>query len=68
MEKLSRLLTVESVYGEWSRRDSEELVMLYLNDYYHTLDEYYLREAIQLAKDDGLNFEQLMREVRYKLS
>ena len=62
------MLSMESLYGEWSRRDSEELVMLYLNDYYHTLDDYYLREAIQLAKDDGLNFEHLMQQVRFQLS
>ncbi|MEZ4762570.1 MAG: hypothetical protein R3C26_04980 [Calditrichia bacterium] len=40
-----------------TRKDSEDLVILYLRDYYETLDEYYLREALQIAQDDGINFE-----------
>lgn len=55
-------------WAEWSKKDSEELVMLYLNDYYETLDEYYLREALQIAKDDGVDFEKIMRQVRFQLS
>ncbi|RMH77931.1 MAG: hypothetical protein D6681_20495 [Calditrichaeota bacterium] len=57
----------ELPWNEWTKKDSEELVMLYLNDYYETLDDYYLREALQIAKDDGINFENLMRQVRFKL-
>ncbi len=53
---------------EWTRKDSEELVILYLMDYYETLDDYYLREALQIAKDDGVNFEKMMRQVRFSLS
>ena len=51
---------------EWTRKDSEELVILYLNDYYRTTDEYYLREALQIAKDDGVDFEKVMRRVRFQ--
>ncbi len=51
---------------EWTKKDSEHLVKLYLKDYYETLDEYYLREAIQISQDDGLNFERIMREVRFQ--
>ena len=51
---------------EWTRKDSEDLVILYLNDYYRTLDEYYLREALQIAKDDGVDFEKVMRRVRFQ--
>ena len=51
---------------EWTRKDSEELVVLYLNDYYKTLDEYYLREALQIAKDDGVDFDKVMRRVRFQ--
>lgn len=51
---------------EWTRKDSEELVILYLNDYYRTTDEYYLREALQIAKDDGVDFEKVMRKVRFQ--
>lgn len=53
---------------QWTRKDSEELVVLYLNDYYRTLDEYYLREALQIAKDDGVDFDKVMRKVRFQLS
>ena len=53
---------------EWTRKDSEELVMLYVKDYYDTLDEYYLREALQIAKDDGINFENMMLQVRFQQS
>ena len=52
-------------WAEWSRKDSEDLVRLYIQDYYETLDEYYLREALQIAKDDGIDFESLMRQVRF---
>ncbi len=54
--------------GEWTRKDSEELIILYLKDYYDTLDDDYLKEAIQIAKDDGINFENVMRQVRFTLS
>ncbi len=53
---------------EWTRKDSEDLVILYLRDYYETLDEYYLREALQIARDDGVNFDKVMRQVRFSLS
>ncbi len=48
--------------GEWTRKDSEELIILYLKDYYETLDDDYLKEAVQIAKDDGINFENIMRK------
>lgn len=51
---------------EWTRKDSEDLVILYLNDYFRTIDEYYLREALQIAKDDGVDFEKVMRKVRFQ--
>jgi len=53
---------------EWTRKDSEDLVILYLRDYYDTLDEYYLREALQIARDDGVNIDRVMRQVRFSLS
>jgi len=51
---------------EWTRKDSEELVMLYLQDYYETLDDYYLKEALQIAREDGVDFEKVMRLVRFQ--
>ena len=40
--------------------------MLYLRDYYNTLDDYYLREALMIAQEDGVNFEKMMRQVRFQ--
>jgi hypothetical protein len=51
---------------EWTRKDSEDLVILYLNDYYRTLDEYYLQEALQIAKDDGVDFGRILHKVRFQ--
>ncbi len=53
-------------YMEWTRKDSEELVMLYVKDYFETLDDYYLKEALQIAKDDGINFDKIMLQVRFQ--
>lgn len=58
----------DSPWSEWSKKDSEDLVVLYLKDYYQTLDDYYLREALQIAKEDGVDFESVMRRVRFQLS
>lgn len=53
---------------EWTREDSEELVMIYIQDYFKTLDDYYLEKALQISKDDSINFEQIMLKVRFQLS
>jgi hypothetical protein len=53
---------------EWTKKDSEELVLLYLTDYYKTLDDYYLEKALQIAKDDYLDFDNLMRRARFQLA
>ncbi|OPX32347.1 hypothetical protein B1H10_07685 [candidate division KSB1 bacterium 4484_188] len=29
-------------WNDWTKKDSEELVLMYLEDYYRTLDDYYL--------------------------
>lgn len=53
---------------DWRKEDSEELVMMYLEDYYLTLDDYFLEEAIQIAREDGVDIEKLMRKVRFQQS
>ncbi len=55
-------------FSGWSRKDSEELVALYLMDYFRTLDDYYLKEALSIAKNDGVDFERIMRKVRFMQS
>ena len=36
----------------WNKEASEELVLIYLEDYYRTMDDYFLQEAFQIAKDE----------------
>ncbi len=55
-----------SSWSGWTRKDSEELVALYLMDYYRTLDEYFLEEAVTIARDDGVDLERIMRQIRFK--
>ncbi len=50
---------------DWTREDSEALVRRYLTDYFQTLDEYFLNEAVQIAREDAVNLEKIMREVRF---
>ncbi len=47
-------------WNEWSKEESEELVLIYLEDYYRTLDDYYLKEALQFAKDEGVDIKKIM--------
>ncbi|HFE64620.1 MAG TPA: hypothetical protein ENK14_09445 [Caldithrix sp.] len=48
-------------WNDWTKKDSEELVLMYLEDYYRTLDDYYLQEALQIAKDDDVDVQKIMR-------
>lgn len=67
MQNINNADRLSDFWGlEWTRKDSEDLVTLYLNDYFRTIDEYYLREALQIAKDDGVDFEKVMRKVRFQ--
>ncbi len=54
-------------WDDWSKEESEELVLLYLEDYYRTLDEYFLKEALQIAKDDGVDFPKIMRLAKSRM-
>jgi len=49
---------------EWTKEDSKELILLYLQDYYDTLDDYYLERAVSIAKENSINFQNLMFKIR----
>jgi len=53
---------------EWTKKDSEELVLIYIMDFYKTLDDYYLEKAVQIAKDDFVDFEKIMLKARFQLT
>lgn len=53
---------------EWSREDSKELILLYLEDYYSTLDDYFLERALHIAKEHSIDFRDLMSKVRFQLN
>lgn len=53
-----------SGWNEYSKEESEQLVLLYLQDYYKSLDDYFLQEAFQIAKDEGVDIHKLMRQAR----
>jgi hypothetical protein len=55
-------------WNELSKEDTEQLVLLYLQDYYSSLDDYYLKEAFQIAKDEGIDIYKIMRIAREKLN
>jgi hypothetical protein len=57
-----------SSWNEFSKEDSENLVLLYLQDYYSSLDDYFLKEAFQIAKDEGVDIYKMMRIARDKLN
>lgn len=49
---------------EWTKEDSKELILLYLQDYYDTVDDYYLERAVSIAKENSIDFQNLMYKVR----
>lgn len=51
---------------EWTKEDSKELILLYLQDYYETLDDYFLERALHIAKEHSLDFQTLMYKVRFE--
>ena len=52
----------------WSKEESERLILLYLEDYYRTLDDDYLKEALQIAKDEGIDIQKILRKMKSNLS
>lgn len=53
---------------DWSKEQAEELAMLYLEDYYRTMDDSFLMEAIQLSKDEQLDIQKIMHRARARLA
>jgi len=52
----------------WNKEASEELVLFYLEDYYRTMDEYFLQEALQIAKDEGIDIQKIMGRAKSRMS
>ncbi len=53
---------------DWTKEDSKELILLYLQDYYNTLDDYYLERALHIAKEHAVDFQSLMFKARFQQS
>lgn len=53
---------------DWSKEQAEELALLYLEDYYRTMDDSFLMEAIQLSKDERLDIQKIMHRARARLA
>ncbi len=53
---------------DWSKQQAEELALLYLEDYYRTMDDSFLMEAIQLSKDEHLDIQKIMHRARARLA
>ncbi len=54
-------------WQDYSRKDTEELILLYLEDYYTSLDDYYLKEAFQIAKDEGIDIQKMLQRAKSRL-
>lgn len=53
---------------DWTKEHSEELVLLYLEDYYRTLDDSFLKEAMQIAKDERLDIQKIMHRAKLRMA
>jgi hypothetical protein len=60
----SRLLLLD----EWTKEESEELVLIYLEDYYRTMDDSFLKEALQITKDERLDIQKIMHRAKSRMS
>jgi hypothetical protein len=60
----SRLTLLE----DWTKEHSEELVLLYLEDYYRTLDDSFLEEAMQIAKDERVDIQKIMQRAKLRMA
>jgi hypothetical protein len=62
----SNLRTILS--QDWTKEHSEELVLLYLEDYYRTLDDSFLKEAMQITKDERLDIQKIMHRAKLRMA
>jgi hypothetical protein len=53
---------------EWTKEESEELVLIYLEDYYRTMDDTYLKEALQITKDERLDIQKIMHRAKSRMA
>ena len=53
---------------EWTKEESEELVLIYLEDYYRTMDDSYLKEALQITKDERLDIQKIMHRAKTRMA
>ena len=54
--------------NEWTKEESEELVLIYLEDYYRTMDDTFLKEALQITKDERLDFHKIMHRAKIRMA
>ena len=52
----------------WTKEESEELVLIYLEDYYRTMDDSFLKEALQITKDERLDIQKIMHRAKSRMS
>ncbi len=57
----------EEIFGDWSKEESEELALIYLEDYFRTMDDSFLKEALQIIKDEYLDFQKIMHRARVRM-
>ena len=55
-------------FNEWTKEESEELVLIYLEDYYRTMDDSYLQEALQITKDERLDIQKIMHRAKNRMA
>ena len=54
--------------SEWTKEESEELVLIYLEDYYRTMDDTFLKEALQITKDEQLDIQKIMHRAKNRMA
>ena len=54
--------------NEWTKEESEELVLIYLEDYYRTMDDTFLKEALQITKDERLDIQKIMHRAKIRMA
>lgn len=52
----------------WTKKESEELVLIYLEDYYRTMDDSFLKEALQISKDENLDIQIILHRAKSRMS
>ncbi|GAB4369997.1 MAG: hypothetical protein Kow0042_12000 [Calditrichia bacterium] len=67
-DRRNKFKSEDSFMGDWSKKESEELILWYLEDYYKTLDDFYLQEALQLAKDEDVDIQKIMKIAKSRMN